>query len=203
MLNKIKEVETELNYIDASWIRELTKRIVNHIPDYFFEIPASSTGKYHPEYATGYGGLLRHVKAACKLAKDILSLESIGAKFDSELRDMILAALLLHDACKSGYPNQSKYTMHDHPLLAADLVRDSLEVMLSEAELDDDTSAYNNIKTYIDTVCELIESHMGEWNVNRYSKTILPKPRSEAAAFVHMIDYLASRKYITVVLHEQ
>lgn len=40
----------------------------------------------------------------------------------------------------------------------------------------------------------LIASHMGQWNVNLYSKTILPKPKTATQKFVHLCDYLASRK---------
>lgn len=35
---------------------------------------------------------------------------------------------------------------------------------------------------------------MGQWNVNLYSKTILPKPKTATQKFVHLCDYLASRK---------
>lgn len=35
---------------------------------------------------------------------------------------------------------------------------------------------------------------MGQWNVNLYSKTILPKPKTATQKFVNLCDYLASRK---------
>lgn len=38
----------------------------------------------------------------------------------------------------------------------------------------------------------LIASHMGQWNVNLYSKTILPKPKTATQKFVHLCDYLVS-----------
>ena len=204
MLTKFKQ---ELSYIKTDWIRSLTEKVINHIPEYFFEIPASSTGKYHPEYSLGQGGLLRHTKAACKIAYDVLHLESvnkflIGYHHEYNMSDAIIAALILHDACKSGYPLKAKYTKHEHPLLAADLIRDSLEIYLSESELDDADDTYNQIKWYIDTVCNLVSSHMGEWNTNSYSKTKLPKPESNEEILVHIFDYLASRKYITIVLDE-
>lgn len=201
MLDKIKCFETELSYIKTDWIRDLTKIVINHIPDYFFEIPASSTGKYHPAYTLSKAGLAKHVKAACKIAKDVLSLDSINAFVDSDneyMKDFMLSAILLHDACKNGYPEQSKYTKHEHPILAADLIRDSLESYLSKAELDGDDDRYDNIRQYIDIVCDLVSSHMGEWNTSKYSDVILPKPESYEEVLVHLFDYLASRKYINV-----
>ena len=58
----------ELTYIKNNRYKENIKVLINLLPDYFFEIPASSTGKYHPYYATGKGGLVRHTKAAVRIA---------------------------------------------------------------------------------------------------------------------------------------
>ena len=44
----------------------------------------------------------------------------------------------------------------------------------------------------------MIESHMGEWNTNSYSNVVLPLPITKHQKFVHMCDYLASRKFINV-----
>ena len=40
---------------------------------------------------------------------------------------------------------------------------------------------------------------MGEWNENKRSSTVLPKPETDIQKFVHMCDYLASRKDIEVL----
>ena len=50
----------------------------------------------------------------------------------------------------------------------------------------------------IEFMCHVISSHMGPWNTNNYSDIILPKPESKFQRFVHMCDYLASRKVIDV-----
>ena len=48
-------------------------------------------------------------------------------------------------------------------------------------------------------ICTMIESHMGEWTVDPYTKKeVLPKPRTAEQRFVHMCDYLASRKFLDV-----
>lgn len=198
-MNKIAMFEKELNYIHHEWIRDLTKKVVNHIPDYFFEIPASSTGKYHPAYTTGDGGLLRHVQAACKMAHDVLSLEH----FSEFKHDAVIAALILHDSCKSGYPNKSKFTKHEHPILAKELIETSLEVELSYAEFDNDAEREKQIKWYISKIGALVESHMGQWNTNKHSSIILRKPQDEDEMLVHIFDFLASRKYINIDLTAQ
>ena len=50
----------------------------------------------------------------------------------------------------------------------------------------------------IEFMCHVISSHMGPWNTNNYSNIVLPKPESKFQRFVHMCDYLASRKVIDV-----
>ena len=40
---------------------------------------------------------------------------------------------------------------------------------------------------------------MGQWNYDSYKqKEVLPKPKTAEQRFVHMCDYLASRKFIDV-----
>ena len=72
-MNKVEMVKTELNYIKNSRIKKSTEIFVNMLPDYFFTTAASSTGKYHPAFAAGEGGLLRHSKAAAYILNEIIS----------------------------------------------------------------------------------------------------------------------------------
>ena len=69
--------KTELNYIKDSEIREKAIKAINLLPDYFFEVPASSTGKYHPTFSQGEGGLVRHTKAAVNIANELLNHNSV------------------------------------------------------------------------------------------------------------------------------
>ena len=62
----------ELDYIKDDRIRSSCEIILDMLPDYFYEIPASSTGKYHPDFSLGDGGLVRHVKVAVRIAKELL-----------------------------------------------------------------------------------------------------------------------------------
>ena len=39
---------------------------------------------------------------------------------------------------------------------------------------------------------------MGPWNTSNYSDVILPKPLMRHQRFIHMCDYLASRKFLDV-----
>ena len=54
----------ELKLIKDRAVRRITIFALTNVNDRFFEDGASSTGKYHPAYAQGKGGLVRHTKAA-------------------------------------------------------------------------------------------------------------------------------------------
>ena len=63
--------EKELEYIKSDNIRVKVHTVLQHVSDKFYEVGASSTGKYHPPYAQGPGGLYRHTRAAVLFAKTI------------------------------------------------------------------------------------------------------------------------------------
>ena len=71
--------ETEINRIVSEDLRMFVKFFLeNYVPAYFWEIGASSSGKYHPKFSQGYGGLVRHTKAACLFLEDLLRMSSLS-----------------------------------------------------------------------------------------------------------------------------
>ena len=179
-MNKIEVFENELVYIKSEDVRDSLRIMIDKIPDYFFTIAASSTGKYHPGYALGDGGLVRHTKAAVRMAYELFGIY----KFPERTKDLIIMALVLHDSVKKG-EEESKYTLFDHPLIACEF----LKKYKDELKLT---------KEDIEFVCECISSHMGRFNTSDYSDVILPLPKTPEQKFVHMCDYLASRKVIGI-----
>lgn len=187
---KNKLIENELNLIQDEQVKEFTKIAVENLPEYFFEVAASSTGKYHPTYALGEGGLVRHTCAAVRFAKHLLQLEQFQNTFTSVECDCIVSAIILHDGWKHG-DGASSYTVHEHPQVCADWIMSS---KLFSGVIDDDKRKL---------IAGAIMSHMGQWNENKISKVILQKPVTEIQKFVHMCDYLASRKDIEVLFDEK
>ena len=180
-----KEVfKTEINYLKNPKYQENVKTLIELVPDYFFIIPAASTGKYHPKFAQGEAGLVRHTKAALKIAKDILSLEYMNNIFTNDEKDLLLIAIMFHDTHKLGVPKE-KYTRFDHPLLAASFIKDN-----------QDKTTFTDKE--INIITKTISSHMGQWNTNSYSNITLPKPNDKYEFFVHMCDFLSSKKYLDV-----
>lgn len=60
-----------INEIGDPKIQEIVEECLQKCPKEFYTMPASTTGKYHPPFALGEGGLVRHTLAACCWAKDI------------------------------------------------------------------------------------------------------------------------------------
>lgn len=175
----------ELEYIENNQIRKFTKLAIDNLPDYFFNVAASSTGKYHPGYALGEGGLVRHTKAAARFANHLLQLDQNKAKFDEIERSCIISAIILHDGWKHGN-NGSSFTTHEHPQVCADWILTSelfKELRQREKEI----------------IASAIASHMGQWNTTKRSSLVLQKPVTDIQQFVHMCDYLASRKDIEIL----
>lgn len=174
----------ELNLIKDEKIKENAIIILNNLPDYFYKIPASSTGKYHPSYSLGEKGLVKHTKTAVFFANTLFGIY----KFDNHTKDIIIVSLLIHDGLKKGFIEE-KYTRFDHPLLISELLN-NIKDKLTLSDFD------------IELIKNNVASHMGRWNTNEYSNVILPIPNTVTEKFVHMCDYLASRKQINFEFDE-
>ena len=72
----------------------------------------------------GDGGLVRHTKAAVRLAVDITSLEMM--KYSDTERDIIITSLLLHDGNKCG--ENGTGTVLLHPTIMADFISNNPEL---------------------------------------------------------------------------
>lgn len=180
-MDKIKAFEKELALIKNPKIREFAKKAILKIPDEFFYEGASSTKKYHPEYAQGEGGLLRHTIAAVRVFIEILRMEMYNV-FTEDEKDLLITALILHDTRKRGINFSEKHTVHEHPLLAANTLKQDPDL---QGIISDE---------YLNIIVDAISSHMGAWTTNEYSSVVLPKPVSKYGKITHLADYLASRR---------
>ncbi|HIT37282.1 MAG TPA: hypothetical protein IAB59_02230 [Candidatus Onthousia faecipullorum] len=183
-MNKQEIFFDELNYIKDDSLRKSLGKLIELLPDYFFMEPASSTGKYHPKYALGEGGLLRHTKAATRIGYELLGDLSIGKKYTSREKDLMLMALLLHDGFKKGLVEE-RYTRFDHPLIASKVIMDNYE----KVGLSGEDATF---------ISDAIKTHMGDYTTDYNGNEVLEKPQTKYQNFVHMCDYLASRKCLLV-----
>ena len=179
---RMKLVEPILNTIENDDIKEFAIVLLDSLPEYIWTVPASSTGKYHPEYTLGDGGLMRHQMAVVRFLNFFFELEQYNSRLTSREMDLMRVAGLVHDGMKSGSQEQfdnSKYTKFEHPILMAIKVRETTGY-LPENELG--------------FIADVISKHMGQWNTDKRNPISLPKPSDKFSRMLHVADYLASRK---------
>lgn len=181
--HKLGEFSKELSFITNPKIRNITEIAICYIHPLFFQVSASATGKHHPTYGLGLRGLLRHTKAAVNIANELKVINSLDMS-DKDY-DISIAALILHDSCKRGVHFENENTCHEHPLLVRNLVPEG-------TFFDDDLIIWNDI-------CDAISTHMGQWTTASHSTITLPAPKTNIQKFVHLCDYLASRKMLEAV----
>ena len=168
-------------------IKEFTIVLLDNLPEYIWHIGASSTGKYHPAYSLGEGGLMRHQIAVVRFLNFFFELEQYNSKLTSREMDLMRLAGLMHDGRKSGSQEdyeKSKYTKFTHPVQMAEVIRSYDGQYLNHEE--------------IEMVAEAISKHMGAWNTDKKTAFVLPKPNDKFSRMLHVADYLASRKCITM-----
>lgn len=188
MTNDQKElVQPILNTITNSDIKEFAMVLLEDMPDYIWHVGASSTGKYHPNYSLGEGGLMRHQIAVVRFLNFFFELKQYNSKLTTRQMDLMRVAGLLHDGRKSGSQQDyetSKYTRFNHPLLMADEIRKYDGKYLDHEE--------------IEFIADVVSKHMGQWSEDRKSNVVLPKPSDRFSRMLHVADYLASRKCLTM-----
>ena len=177
-MKKSEFFEREINLIQSEDYREFIRYYLDeHVPDYFWKIGASSSGKYHPVFSQGEGGLVRHTKAVVMFAEELLRMSSYAYMKD-EFKDYVIMACIVHDTCKYGMNEFNKDEYKDHAVNAAFYV----------------SSLWNG---YFDFPCpdylyDAIKSHMGQWSEKEN------RPFTSIDRCVHMADYMASRSFIDI-----
>lgn len=184
---KIALFEKEIDYMEIENIKDFFKKAITLIPDYFFEVPAASSGKFHSVLECGFGGLVYHTRSVAKVANYLVNLQQYKSKLNEVEKDCVICAALLHDCLKHDWENKTGFSVHQHPVLAADFVK-------ADSRLDGITN--DEIRTMIS---DAVASHSGEWTTSKRSKIVLPSPQTLVQELVHLSDYIASRSDIHIL----
>lgn len=169
----------ELDIIVDEDLRAIVRAfLIERTPDYFWTDGASSSGKFHPEFAHNIGGLVRHTKAVVMFAEELLKL-STYAYMKDEHKDYVIASCILHDTIKYGFGNEiQKEEYKNHARNA------SHAFYLFCRECDYTPSPY-----MLDAMC----AHMGQWSTHKEDR-----PFTNIDRCVHLADYMASRSFIDI-----
>lgn len=177
-MKKSEHFTRELNLIVDEELRMVTKAYLDEcVPTYFWEDGASSSGKYHPQFSQGQGGLVRHTKAVVMFAEELLKM-STYAYMKEAYKDYAIAACIVHDTAKYGMTEFSKAEYKNHARNAA--------------------IAFNNFAKECDynaseILLNAIVAHMGQWSTEKEDR-----PFTNVDRLVHMADYIASRSFIDI-----
>lgn len=190
----LSDFDSILNKIKRDDIRTYTRAWLHAAPEYIFDVAASSSGKYHPAIDLGTGGLKRHLINVAQMVIWLTEPECVRERFVDDEIDIMIAAALLHDCLKSGWQEdyeKSKYTRFDHPRLMATMLR------------CENTMAEKLPQHIVDMIADCVETHMGEWINDKYGNSEpLKKPTTEMQKIVHLADYLASRRDLSIVRND-
>lgn len=172
--------KNEIEKIQNEEYRDFIKYYLDECtPKYFYSIGASSSGKFHPKFSQGEGGLVRHTQAVVMFAETLLELSSYRYLND-EYKDYVYMACILHDTVKYGFNNE--ITTEDYAEHA-------------------ENAAFNVNKAWVqffnnsapELLLMAIKSHMGQWSTCKDDR-----PFTTLDRVVHLADYMASRKFIDI-----
>ena len=144
------------------------------VPDYFWKIGASSSGKYHPKFSQGEGGLVRHTKAVVMFAEELLRMSNYAYMKD-EYKDYVIAACIVHDTMKYGAIEYNKEEYKNHAQKASQMFTNFM---------------FDWVGYCPEMLTNAIACHMGQWGED--------KPFTNIDRCVHMADYMASRSFIDI-----
>ena len=183
--SRLQLFANELNDIKDNNLRQFAIQLLTNAPEYFFTVPASSSGKYHPYFAREVGGLVKHTRCVIFYAE--CNAESFN--FDEHTKDLAIIAALAHDIKKQGDNNTGSHTVWEHPELAYNYVLETQKANANLISVEDATIIANAI------LC-----HMGKWQHDPQftrGKKAFPLPTTLFDYAVQSADYMASRVELT------
>lgn len=167
----------EVDLIKDDEIRDATISALGRgVPDYFWDVPATSSGKYHNPFSRRKHGLWIHVKMVfAAYERMVRSFEEQGLITSAEA-DAGRAAVLLHDMLKYGHKYEAgDSTVKNHDKLAGHWLEHNSDVPRETVRA--------------------VKTHNGPWYDG-------PEPDSPLEQLVHMADMVASTKNVTCGVYQ-
>jgi hypothetical protein len=173
-------LQSELEQIVDAKVRAFTLHVLTNAPLYFWEVPSSSTGKYHPVQSQGTGGLVRHSQMVVYFATKLCDVYQV----EGVTKDCVLSACLLHDLLKYGLPKK-EFTTKKHDYEGALFVNQ----LGTDFGLD---------RRSLTLICDCIAWHMGRWTVmtGRTRTRVFPTDYTPPLLVVHLADVMAAQKQV-------
>jgi hypothetical protein len=168
VIRRLPEVEL---IEDDELRRETLDALARGVPEYFWHVPATSSGYYHNPFSRGQHGLWIHVKMGFAVYERLVRSKVEQGLLTEHEADMGRSALLLHDMLKYGHKyDEGDSTVKNHDKLAGHWLRQHTELP--------------------QPVIRAVERHNGPWYAG-------PEPETELEHLVHESDMVASTKNVT------
>lgn len=176
----VTEVERrlpEVSYIEDDDIRAQTVDAISRgVPEYFWQVPATGSGKYHNPFSRNRYGLWIHVKQVFAVYERLVRSYVEQGLITEKKADMGRAAVLLHDMLKYGHGYEDgDGTVPNHDNLAGHWLEHNSDLPRE--------------------VVRAVKTHNGPWYDG-------PEPNSPLEQLVHQADMVASTKNVTVGVYE-
>ena len=160
----------EIELITIQLIRKAIIDCLVAAPKYFWTVPASITGKYHPLFSLGEGGLIRHTKTAMAIGANLARYD---VTTENRVNNIIVPALILHDIAKYGLGDEpitleedpSRYAYLNHHRIGADFC---MKVWYAQIGMNE--AYYDALSTWTE-ITQCILKHTGRWGVMPQTKT--------------------------------
>ena len=167
----------EILLIQSEDLRDFTRFFLDtKVGEWFKKSGASSSGKYHPQFAQGEGGLIRHTRAVVMVCEELLRMNTYAYMRD-EYKDYARVACILHDTYKYGGLEENKDCFKQHGLHAANAIQEAWREFFAEDNAPE-------------VLLLAVRSHMGQWTEPKEDRPFTPVDR-----LVHLADYIASRSF--------
>jgi len=193
--------DEELSYIDDNELRRFVLDVFNvFTPEYFWTVPCSTTGKYHPKVSLGPGGLIRHTKLAVWWGLEIMQ---CWAGLAETAVGEVTAALLIHDLNKNGDKLDARGfpTLKNASEVHGPYLGNKICCWINGKVGQDTAKNVYECQERIDRVVSAVMGHMGIWTHSSYE---FLKPQYlvrendpliyDVCHIVHLADYVSSRK---------
>lgn len=174
---EVKRRLPEVELIEDDEIREATIDAIGRgVPEYFWEVPATSSGRYHNPFARRRHGLWMHVKMVFAAYERMVRSFVKQGEITEHEADAGRAAVLLHDMLKYGHGYEDgDSTVKNHDRLAAHWLQHHSDVPRETVRA--------------------VKAHNGPWHEG-------PVPETPLEQLVHMADMVASTKNVTAGVYE-
>lgn len=174
--------------IENKELRTMVLEALQHTPEYFWQVPASSSKKYHNPWCRNQHGLWIHVKMAFTTLNRISDSYVQQGLLPEEWIDYAKAAVLLHDMFKQGMPQEdgesdTGHTVSDHDVIGAEWLEDNTDLP--------------------EPVTEAVHTHNGGWYDGRAPVDHDCRGRQfHLSMLVHTADMMASDPNTTAGLYK-